>query len=387
MLTQQQTDTLNIIVGLFDAAPGKTFLDQFSSFLTAGGTTQALTNNLAASAEFQSLYSNSLSSAQFSENFLSTLLGNTVSAASQSWAENWMSGLLDQGASRGDAIYQAISALQNMPHSDATWGAAAQALNNKVAAAKVYSVDQQSSSFSLAELQAVVAEITQDSVISNSEQIIGTWFTKDVSADSFGTQTVTFNADGTYLSLDFESDLDAGNLNGTESGTYHWDVLTGELTTQATDDNNGNRGFNSPTLTLENPSIVTDDSGFQLTYTDDSFHFSAQDNTQAASPLVGNWYVEEQNNGINKVQVSFFADGTYAWYEDVAEAFAGEINKKVEAGVYSWDQQSGVLTSSTTMDANGELGINGENTTINIVGSSLQFAFANEADGFTFNSI
>jgi len=387
MLTQQQTDTLNIIVGLFDAAPGKTFLDQFSSFLTAGGTTQALTNNLAASAEFQSLYSNSLSSAQFSENFLSTLLGNTVSAASQSWAENWMSGLLDQGASRGDAIYQAISALQNMPHSDATWGAAAQALNNKVAAAKVYSVDQQSSSFSLAELQAVVSEITQDSVISNSEQIIGTWFTKDVSADSFGTQTVTFNADGTYLSLDFESDLDAGNLNGTESGTYHWDVLTGELTTQATDDNNGNRGFNSPTLTLENPSIVTDDSGFQLTYTDDSFHFSAQDNTQAASPLVGNWYVEEQNNGINKVQVSFFADGTYAWYEDVAEAFAGEINKKVEAGVYSWDQQSGVLTSSTTMDANGELGINGENSTINIVGSSLQFAFANEADGFTFNSI
>lgn len=374
MISKQQTDVLYIVTSLFDAAPGKLFLDTFTNNLLSGMSVQQLSNNLASTDVFKSIYSDSLTNFQFSEQFSSTLLGNTTNAANKSWAVNWMTGMLDQGASRGDVMFQATAALQNIPHSDPNWGNAAKALENKVTAAKIYSIDEAISEANLASLQSVVANIDETTMINTNNILSGTWFSKDVTANNIGSQTITFDEEGNYSSKDFNAKLEHGEINGTESGSYKWNPLTETLTATAITDNNGTLGFNN------SPAQVSQTNGtLTLIHDNETFHFinQASLNTNA---LVGNWFAKDIDEGVNEINLSFFADGTYAWLENVANLGADELNGS-ELGNYQWDQQTGSLTSNTLSDYNGQLGINGQNLSIELIGSQLKLT---HDDGVTF---
>ena len=75
-MNEQQEKILQIIQAMFAAAPGKAFLDEFTSLVASGLTPAQLASNLADSNEFKNLrYSDSLTNAQFSRALVNDLVG------------------------------------------------------------------------------------------------------------------------------------------------------------------------------------------------------------------------------------------------------------------------------------------------------------------------
>lgn len=151
-----RSDLITYIVGMFDAAPGQSYLSTFVQQQAQGTSTSDLLNSLSNSTAFKNLYPESLSNSDFASQFIETLVGETVSAGGKSWASNWLLSKLEGGATRGDAMYTAISALMDIDLATPEWGNARIALENKATLAEYYSVIQGNSGSSLAELSAAI---------------------------------------------------------------------------------------------------------------------------------------------------------------------------------------------------------------------------------------
>lgn len=151
-----RTDLITYIVGMFDVAPGQSYLSTFMQQQAQGVSTSALVNSLSNTAAFKNLYSDSLSNSEFATQFIDALVGDSVSDSGKSWASNWLLSKLESGNTRGDAIYTAISALMDIDLSTPEWGNARLALENKAYFAEHYSVVEGNSGSSLSELSAVI---------------------------------------------------------------------------------------------------------------------------------------------------------------------------------------------------------------------------------------
>jgi len=68
--------------------------------------------------------------------------------------------------------------------------------------------------------------------------------------------------------------------------------------------------------------------------------------------LVGSRYISEEGETI---LATFFSDGKYMLSEDAEEDDTGESG--AEYGTYAWDPVTGVLTTETLSDTNGEWGL------------------------------
>lgn len=219
-----------------------------------------------------------------------------------------------------------------------------------------------------------------DSSSANTQSLVGTWFAQDLS-DGIGTQQLVFNSDNTFTSTDFNSALQPGEINGSESGTYSWDQSTGILTTQVTNDENGTLGLNTGAAITINFGSSTD--SFTMLDGGETFNF-AKVTESSASSIVGNWYIQEQNLGTNTVYFSIFEDGTYAWSEDVATPSTGESDG-IEQGSYTWDASTGLFTPQVSSDSNGTLGFSG--TTSTWISSNTADSLTVTMDGETFSFI
>lgn len=217
----------------------------------------------------------------------------------------------------------------------------------------------------------------EDSSSSETSSLVGTWLAQDFS-EGIGSQTITFNADGSYTSSDFVSTQYPGEINGSESGTYSWDSSTGVLSTQVTEDNNGTLGLNegsSNTITLNSDSSFTMVGGGET-------HTFTKVNVSSDS-IVGNWFIQEENSGTNTVYLSIFEDGTYAWSEDVATASEGESDG-IERGNYSWDSSTGSFTPTVTSDENGTLGFSGTTSTQMLTDGNGRLSVTMDGESYSF---
>jgi|GEM_PF-469681 len=160
--TANQTIILNLVVGMFDAAPGATYLAEFEATLASAGSINDLAAALGATATFEGLYPASATNTAFATSFIDNLVGTEADAAAKAWAVSWIEALLNAGASRTDVIVTAVTELAALDASDATWGNAQKALANQVDAAEIYSIEQGNSAADLATLQAVTANVTSD---------------------------------------------------------------------------------------------------------------------------------------------------------------------------------------------------------------------------------
>jgi hypothetical protein len=204
-LSEQQS-IIRLAVGMFNAAPGATYMNTLVGIFEANGHNMtALANTLSDLPAFEGIYNDGLTSDQFATAFLSTL-----NLQNNDFALDWVSSRDEAGVlSRGEIIRQAVEALST---SGATAFQEAKAiLNNKVEVATFFTIDQNNPETNLAALQAVLATVTSDpqSVIdaefgiANPPQTFNLTINADVGAAFTGGEgNDTFNADAALSTVD-----------------------------------------------------------------------------------------------------------------------------------------------------------------------------------------
>ncbi|MBX9894574.1 MAG: calcium-binding protein [Nitrosomonas sp.] len=162
-MNDRQLEIIRTVVAMFDAAPGAPYLREFEAFVNNAGTVKALAAALAQTGVFQnSFYSDTLSNNSFARQFVENTTGSLAAREHKSWAISEIEKLLNAGESRGGVMHWAAAALAAVDPDNAAWGAAARQLNNKIEVAAHYSVDLKGAAASLAVLQAILAEVTDD---------------------------------------------------------------------------------------------------------------------------------------------------------------------------------------------------------------------------------
>ncbi|WP_293007983.1 hypothetical protein [Nitrosomonas sp.] len=160
----KQLEAVQIVVTLFNAAPGAHYLNEFVSYLdNTGSSTKELASILAQTDVFkQSLYSDTLSNTDFAYQFVKNAVGLLVSNEDKTWAASEIEKILDAGESRGNVLHSAATALASVDFTNASWGLAAQQFHHKIEVAAFYSIDQSGSATSLSVLQRVIEETTSN---------------------------------------------------------------------------------------------------------------------------------------------------------------------------------------------------------------------------------
>lgn len=164
----QRTEIVKIIVGLFDAAPGAVYLDQFASF---AGNPAGLIATLVDTPAFKTIYPTFLTSEEFATKFVNNLVGSAAADADKAWAIDWIAGKLEAGQSRAAVATEVLAALDAVPADNAAWGAAAQQFDKQSIVAEYYSVNLGGAATDVATLQSVVAGVTAETDVSTAAAI------------------------------------------------------------------------------------------------------------------------------------------------------------------------------------------------------------------------
>lgn len=166
----ERKEMVQVVVGMFDAAPGYIYLNDFIGF---AGQPAALIAALAETEPFKVMYPVFLTNAEFVARFVDSIIdGANVPAAARTWAVDSLVSSLNAGASRADVMAEALTALLAVQPSNTDWAEAKQQFDNKVTVAEYYSVEMRGQATDVAQLQAVIANVTADSDMSDIEELI-----------------------------------------------------------------------------------------------------------------------------------------------------------------------------------------------------------------------
>ena len=161
----ERTELIQLVVGMFGAAPGADVLTDLEATLDAGASISDIAVALSDNALFSGdagLFPGFLPNAIFSTNFVTSLIGDEVSAENLQAAIDAVTGLLNAGQSRGEVVAVAIAAIAAIDPADANFGAAASALANKTEVAEYYSVTVAQQAADLDDLIAVLDGVDSD---------------------------------------------------------------------------------------------------------------------------------------------------------------------------------------------------------------------------------
>lgn len=227
----EQTSIVRLVVGMFNAAPGATYLNSISSLYEANGhNLPAVATFLSGTAAFTSIYNTGLTSQDFATAFLTTLglQDNTL-------ANDYIVAKANSPEPRGNIILDAINLLESLP-ADATglFDDARDLLNNKTEVALFFSVTNNNPETNLAALQAVLSTITSDhqSVIDAEFGIANPpqSFDLTINADNFtgGEGNDIFTATEALSTVDLILRPTLGG-NDTLDGAGGFDVLNADM--------------------------------------------------------------------------------------------------------------------------------------------------------------
>ncbi|MCI5106610.1 MAG: hypothetical protein MRY76_07860 [Pseudomonadales bacterium] len=209
---ETRTDLIEIVVGMFGAAPGASVLAELTTSIEAGTSLRDLTITLANSTVFKAAYPNFLTNEEFATNFLTSILGSNVSQEVMDEAVAIAVTELNGGMSRGDLVWLVIDFMDTIAEDDANLGTAATAFNNKVEVAEYYSVTLNLSASTLDDLEAVIenvdetdASVTSAKAVADGTKTAGETFTLTKSVDNIvgttGDDTIN-GAEDTVTGLD-----------------------------------------------------------------------------------------------------------------------------------------------------------------------------------------
>lgn len=162
---EDQTKLLKVVVGLFNAAPGGTFLPDMETFITDGGTHLDLAKGLATS----TTYTDSLGTASTSAEIAAVLAGNFgLDATSDAGAAAiaFFTEGLDNNVNAGELIHAAVEFL-SQDGLASEFAETATLMTNKAAVAAAYSAAKGSAD--IAVLQAALAGVTGTALLTQEE--------------------------------------------------------------------------------------------------------------------------------------------------------------------------------------------------------------------------
>lgn len=153
---QERTTILKLVAGMFNAAPGANYLNEFTdAFVALNKDFGALAAALGNTAPFQALYPSYLTAEEFANKFLATL-----GLKDNAEAQDWVQARKNAGEDNASIIFQALVAIETSTADE--FKAARDQLANKAIVAEYYSVEQNKSADDLGTLQGVVASVTND---------------------------------------------------------------------------------------------------------------------------------------------------------------------------------------------------------------------------------
>lgn len=202
---EARTDIIALVVGMFDAAPGATYLSQFVNAVDNGSTIETLAADLTGTGAFTGTYPNLQTANEFATKFVNSI-ASEAGASAKAWAVTWIEAQLNGGATKAEVIVASINALRATDEADANWGNAAAALNNKVEVAEWYSVDQLGNATDLATLQNQISTVTSDDATVTA--------ITDGSAQSGGTFVLTTGVDAVTGTAGNDTILGNSNADG-----------------------------------------------------------------------------------------------------------------------------------------------------------------------------
>lgn len=213
---ETRTDIIEIVVGMFDAAPGASVLAELTASVDAGTSLRDLTVALANSTVFQAAYPNFLTNEEFATNFLTSILGGNVTQEIMDEAVAIAVTELNGGMSRADLVWLVIDFMDTIAEDDENLGTAAAEFNNKVEVAEYYSVDLNLSASTLEELENVIGNVdATDASVTSAKAV----------ADGTSTEGQTFNlTTGVDTILGTKND---DTINATDSTLTGLDSIDG----------------------------------------------------------------------------------------------------------------------------------------------------------------
>lgn len=159
MATSTQVNAIyRYTVGLFKAAPGAYMEGLENYFDVDGATTADFAAALANAPLFSSLYSPLVTDEAFANSFLNNLLGDSVSAATMTAAEDYFATELAAGNSRAAVAVAAIDFVATVDAANADWGSARTFFDAEIAAVEGYQLFPGADGLSndIATLQSIV---------------------------------------------------------------------------------------------------------------------------------------------------------------------------------------------------------------------------------------
>lgn len=224
---EARTSLIELVVGMFGAAPGAKVLSDLVAAYEKGQTIKQIAANLANTIEFTTLFPTFLTNAEFATKVVNQLVGTEVVAAEKALAVTELTARLNAGASRSNVFVDAIDALDAITSTNAAWANAGAALDNKVAAAVYYSVDKQLSPASLSAAQNVISGVTS---VASTVTTANT--ASDGTASAGGTFLLTTGVD-TLTGTSGNDTFNAGDIAGaavwTTGDTINGGAGTGDV--------------------------------------------------------------------------------------------------------------------------------------------------------------
>jgi hypothetical protein len=149
----------------------------------------------------------------------------------------------------------------------------------------------------------------------------------------------------------------AGGVDGMERGTYFWNATTNELTYTVAVNTDGTGGLSHLSASQTPPyTFVIDPSGNSAVLqfgpnVSDQIVFTRV--IDASVLVVGAWKLEAPIADFSAV-LTIFPDGTFTVASDAIDTEPAGM----ERGTYVYDETTGDVTFTTTVDTNGAFGVN-----------------------------
>jgi hypothetical protein len=206
--------------------------------------------------------------------------------------------------------------------------------------------------------------------------IVGAWYAADTTSDPTVANPVilVFLADGTYFHIEANHPAsEATGTNGFERGRYKWDApatsSSGAFSLTTLQDTNGDIGFSDATgrsgitLDVAGDTLTISIAGCDPVPDPEECFFSATRVTGGPlSPLAGGWIFGNPLVEDGSVLLVLLGNGDYYFAQDGSSEPppAGDPNGRdgIEKGTWAWNPATGEFSSRTTVDTNGEWGLN-----------------------------
>lgn len=320
--TNERDQIIKLTIGMFNAAPGATYLNTITGIFESNGHSMAgLAQALSGTAAFQAMYSTFQTAPEFAASFLAKL-----GLQSNQTAIDFVTNQVNAGVNKGEIIRNAIAILEKIdPAVGGQIGAAASALANKAAVALYYSVDKAATVTDLSVLQALIAAVTSDAAtVATAKASIdgGVTGSTTPAAVVVGSTYVLTNALGESIVGTAGDDIFSASVSATNSAT--------DATLNAGDAIDGGTGNDTLNLlvgsalgtlaagvTIKNvETVVIDVSSFSpnpfATVLKSSFYDGINKLVQANNTLGGSFSTMTVDSGVTAVIKSTGVDATAA---------------------------------------------------------------------------